>query len=89
MVNDVFQDLLDIFLIIYLYDLMFYSMTQKEHDSHAHQVLKLLLEYGLYTKLVKWSFDCKQVEFLGYVISPKGFSMDPTKVQIVLEWETP
>ena len=40
-------------------------------------------------KLGKCSFDCKQVEFLGYVISSKGISMDPAKVKVVLEWQTP
>ena len=29
------------------------------------------------------------MEFLGYVISSKGISMDPAKVKAVLEWQTP
>ena len=37
----------------------------------------------------KYSFDCNQVEFLGYVISSEGISMDPTKVKTVVEWQTP
>ena len=40
-------------------------------------------------KLENCSFDCKQVEFLGYVISSEGISMDPAKIQTVLEWQTP
>ena len=52
-------------------------------------VLKRLREHGLYAKLEKCSFDCNQVEFLGYVISSEGISMDLAKVQIVLEWQTP
>ena len=47
-------------------------------------VLKRLREHGLYANLEKCSFDCNQVEFLGYVISSEGISMDPTKVQTVL-----
>ena len=46
--------------------------------------IKRLRENVLYAKLEKCSFDCKQVEFLGYVISSKGISMDPAKVQTVL-----
>jgi hypothetical protein len=42
-------------------------------------------EHGLYAKLEKCSFDCKKVEFLGYVISTKGISQDPVKVKAVLE----
>ena len=89
MENDIFRDLLDICLIIYLDDLLVYSKTQEEHDSHVLLVLKRLREHGLYANLEKCSFDCNQVEFLGYVISSEGISMDPTKVQTVLEWQTP
>ena len=89
MANDIFRDFLDIFLIIYLDDLLIYSKIQEEHDIHVRKVLECLRKYGLYAKLVKCSFDCKQVEFLGYNISSKGIFMDPTKVQKILEWQQP
>ena len=53
MANDIFRDFLDIFLIIYLDDLLIYSKTQEEHNAHVWQVLQWLLEYGLYVKLEK------------------------------------
>ena len=68
---------------------MIYSRTQAEHDIYVRKVLQRLREYGLYAKLEKCGFDCKEVEFLGYTISSKGIFMDPTKVQTVLEWHTP
>ena len=49
----------------------------------------ILREHGPYAKLEKCSFDCNQVEFLGYVISSEGISMDPAKVKTVVEWQTP
>ena len=72
MENDIFRDLLDICLIIYLDNLLVYSKTQEEHDSHVLIVLRRLREHGVYVKLEKYSFDCNQVEFLGYVISLEG-----------------
>ena len=51
MTNDIFQDLLDVCLIIYLDDLLVYSKTQEEHDSHVLLVLKRLREHGFYAKL--------------------------------------
>jgi hypothetical protein len=89
MANDIFRDLLDDCLIIYLDDLLVYSKTQEEHDSHVLLVLKRLREHGLYAKLEKCSFGCNQVEFLGYIISSEGISMDPAKVRTVVEWQTP
>ena len=89
MANDIFRDFLDIFTIVYLDDILIYSKTQEEHDVHVRQVLQCLREYGLYEKLEKCCFDRNKVEFLGYVVSSKVISMDPTKVQTVLEWQTP
>ena len=85
MANDIFRDLLDICLIIYLDNLLVYSKTQEEHDSHVLLVLKRLREHGLYAKLEKCSFDCNQVEFLSYVISLEGISMDLAKVKMMVE----
>ena len=85
MVNDIFCDFLDIFIIVYLDDILIYSKTQEEHDMHVRQVLLRLQEYGLYAKLEKCTFDENHVEFLGYVISHNGISMDPSKVQAVLD----
>jgi transposase InsO family protein len=89
MANDIFRDFLDIFIIVYLDDILIYSKTQEEHNMHVRQVLLRLQQYGLYAKLEKCTFDENHVEFLGYVISHKGISMDPSKVQAVLDWQTP
>jgi hypothetical protein len=86
MANDIFQHFLDIFLIIYLDDQLIYFRTQAEHDIHVRNVLKRLREYGLYAKLEKSSFACKEVEFLGYTILSKDIFMDPRKVQTIIEW---
>ena len=69
-------------MIIYLDDLLVYSKTQEEYDSHVLLVLNQLREHGLNAKLEKCSFDCEQVEF-------PGISIDQAKVQTVLEWQTP
>ena len=83
MANDIIQD------NIYLDNILIFSRTHEEHDSYVRLVLKRLQEHGLYEKLKKCSFDCKQVDILGHVFSFEGISMDPPKVQTVLEWQTP
>ena len=53
MANDIFWDFLDIFIIVYLDDILIYSKTQEEHDIHVLQALERLHEYGLNAKLEK------------------------------------
>ena len=89
MENDILRDFLDIFTIVYLDDILIYSKTKEEHDMHVHQVLLRLQQHRLYAKLEKCTFDENHVEFLGYVISYNGISMDPSKVQAVVDWQTP
>ena len=89
MANDIFRDFLDIFGIVYLDDILIYSKTQEEHEIHIREVLQRLREYGLYAKLEKCSFDQCQVEFLGYIVSSNGIAMDPSKVQTIMDWQTP
>uniref|UniRef100_A0A803SPZ4 Gypsy retrotransposon integrase-like protein 1 n=1 Tax=Anolis carolinensis TaxID=28377 RepID=A0A803SPZ4_ANOCA len=83
-VNDIYR-----FLVIYLDDFLVYSRSQTEHDQHVRMVLQRLRDHGLYAKLEKCAFDLKEVDFLGYHVSPLGLSMDPAKVSAVLEWRAP
>ena len=89
MENDIFREFLDVFTIVYLDDILIYSKTQGEHDMHVRQVLERFHEYGLYAKLEKCTFDQDHVEFLGYMVSEEGISMDPSTVQTILDWQTP
>jgi hypothetical protein len=89
MMNDIFRDYLDQFVVIYLDDLLIFSKSQEEHDKHVALVLEKLREVGLYAKLEKCEFDKDSIEFLGYVISPEGIVMDKSKVDTLLSWAPP
>jgi hypothetical protein len=43
----------------------------------------------LYTKFSKYEFWIKEVPFLGHVVSPEGITVDPSKVNEVLDWKPP
>jgi hypothetical protein len=89
MMNDVFQEFLDQFVIIYIDDILIFSKNEEEHKEHVRLVLQKLCEMGLYAKLEKCMFHQLQVEFLGYIISGNDISMDPCKVATILDWEIP
>ncbi len=89
MINKIFYDIVDTYVIIYLDDILVYSTNPKEHSQHVATVLQRLLDYHLYVKLEKCLFDQDQIEFLRFVISVQGISMASDKVQSLLQWPIP
>jgi hypothetical protein len=81
LMNKVFMEYLDMFVVMFIDDILVYSRSEEEHPRLA---LKKLREHRLYAKLSKCEFWMKQVAFLGHIISKGGISMDPSKVQGVL-----
>ncbi|SPC65294.1 related to transposon-encoded proteins with TYA, reverse transcriptase, integrase domains in various combinations [Ustilago sp. UG-2017b] len=89
LMNDTFKDMLDWSLIIYLDDLLIYSSTLKQHQGHVSAVLARLRQAGLYAKAEKCQFSTSQTEFLGFVVSDQGVSMDPRKTEVITNWPVP
>ncbi|CEL53421.1 Retrotransposable element Tf2 155 kDa protein type 1 OS=Schizosaccharomyces pombe (strain 972 / ATCC 24843) GN=Tf2-1 PE=4 SV=1 [Rhizoctonia solani AG-1 IB] len=89
MMNEVFQDLLDVSVIIYLDDILIFSKNPEEHESHVKEVLQRLMDMQLFCKGLKCEFHQTTVEYLGIIVSDKGFSLDKLKIQAVQEWPTP
>jgi len=89
LMNDVFREHLDHFVIIYLDDILIYSDSLEDHTEHVKLVLSILRKHGLYAKLEKSSFHQTQVEYLGFIISPSGITMDPSKTSTIKAWPTP
>ncbi|KAI0992120.1 hypothetical protein K3495_g16066, partial [Podosphaera aphanis] len=88
-VNDVLREYLDIFVVVYLDDILIYSKTAAQHEDHVRKVLQKLQQYDLFCKPEKCEFGVRSTTFLGFVVSPQGLSMDPTKVQTIEEWKPP
>ena len=89
MMNKVFMEYLDKFVVVSIDDIMVYSKNEEEHKEHLRLVLEKLREHQLYAKFSKCKFWLKEVGFLGHVISGEGVAADPTKVQSVTEWLAP
>jgi len=84
--NDVFSNLLDVCVVVYLDDILIYSDDITQHQSHVKEVLKRLRKAGLYAKAEKCEFHSDSVEYLGYVLSPSGLTMSNAKVKTIQEW---
>ncbi|MBW0480819.1 hypothetical protein O181_020534 [Austropuccinia psidii MF-1] len=89
LVNDIFQDLLDVYSVVYLDDIMVFSKYEEEHVIHVSTVLSRLKANNLFSKASKCLFHVSSVEYLGYVVSSEGLKMDQEKVQQILNWPPP
>ena len=81
--NNIFSDLLDIYVIIYLDNILIYSNNMSEHYWHVEEVLKHLYKASLYTKAEKYEFHSESVEYLEYIISSSSLTMSDNKVKII------
>jgi bacterioferritin-associated ferredoxin len=87
--NSVFMPELDKFVMVFIDDILIYSKTEDDHANHIHVILQRLHDHRLYAKFSKCEFWLDSVKFLGHTISSEGISVDPTKVQEVMDWKPP
>jgi len=87
--NRIFHPFLDHFMVVFIDDILGYSKSEEEHAEHLRIVLRVLKENQLCAKLSKCEFWLREVSFLGHVISKGGIAIDPSKVDAVLQWESP
>ncbi|WVZ58663.1 hypothetical protein U9M48_008906 [Paspalum notatum var. saurae] len=81
MMNSVFMNELDKFVVVFIDDILIYSKNEKEHEEHLRVVLTRLREHKLYAKFSKCAFWLKEVGFLGHILSEKGVAVDSSKVK--------
>ncbi|GBG79211.1 hypothetical protein CBR_g29262 [Chara braunii] len=87
--NDIFRDILEQYVLVYLDDILVYSHTLEEHLRHLRDVLDCLRRHGFYAKLSKCRFAQHKVDFLGHYVSDQGLHMDDAKITAIAEWPAP
>ena len=80
---------LDKFVVVFIDDILVYSVTIEEHEQHLRVVLEKLRQNQLYTKFSKCEFWLEEVSFLGHILTAEGVAVDPAKIEDVKEWEQP
>jgi hypothetical protein len=89
LMNSVFINELDKFIVVFIDDILIYSKNEAKHTKHLHIVLQRLRDHKLYAKFSKCEFWLDSVKFLSHTISKDGISVDPSKVQEVMDWKPP
>lgn len=89
LMNRVCRPYLDHFVIVFIDDILIYSMSVEEHREHLRTIFEVLREKKLYAKFSTCEFWIKEVHFLGHVISCDGLKVNPSKIEAVMKWEQP
>ena len=87
--NDIFSNMVDVCVVIYLDDILIYSNNVNKHHTHVREVLCHLWKNRLYAGVPKRTFHADTVKYLGYILSPTGLMMDSAKVQVIQNWLEP
>jgi len=75
--------------LAYMDDCLVHSPTLEQHLLDVAEVLEIFRRRKLFAKSSKCEFGRRELGFLGHRLSEAGVSVDPRKVQSILEWATP
>ena len=84
MMNEIFRDMIDLGVVIYLDDILIYSENEHDHVALVKRVLARFQEHQLAIAPDKCEWHRSRVNFLGYIILPKGVEMDQEKIRTVI-----
>ena len=86
LMNDVFRPYLRKFILVFFDDILIYCKSWEDHVSHLQTTFQVLTHHKLFVKKQKCSFGQSKVEYLGHVVSREGVSVDPSKLQAIVDW---
>ncbi|GKB21013.1 putative reverse transcriptase domain-containing protein [Tanacetum coccineum] len=89
LMNRVCKPYLDKFVIVFIDDILIYSLNKEEYADHLRIILELLKKEKLYAMFSKCDFWISIVQFLGHVIDSQGIHVDPAKIESVKNWASP
>ncbi len=87
--SEVFKDLGDRFLKVFVDDLNIHSENWEDHLQHLGVVLSRLREVNLKLNPSKCYFAAESIVFLGHVVSKEGTKLDPSKIDAMLHFPEP
>ena len=83
LMNRVFRPYLDMFVIVFIDDILVYSYSEDEHSDHLRTVLQTLRDHKLFAKFSKCEFWLRSVAFLGHIISSEGIKLIPKRLKLL------
>ena len=82
-INNILREYLDVFVVIYLDNILVYSKSKADHKVHVRKVLKALKKVNLQIKSEKSQFYQTEIEFLSYIITNKSIKINLEKIRVI------
>jgi hypothetical protein len=79
-INKVLSKIINYFIVIYLNNILIYFKPEEDYYTYIKIIIKRLRKHKLYTKLSKYFFNIKEVEFLGFIIDSIGVKPDLNRI---------
>lgn len=89
MMNKVFRKYNDMFVILFIDDILMYFRSEDDHAGYLSIVLQILKDCELYAKFNKYEFWLRFMDFLGHSVSDKGIEVDPNTTKVVKNFRRP
>jgi len=86
LMNRVFRGLVNKIIVVLVNDILVFSKSAEEHEEHLREVLETLRRHKLKEKFSKYNFWREEVKFLRHIVSGKGLSVDPSKIEAIQKW---
>ena len=87
--NNIFSRYLEKFVLVFLDYILTYSKDEEKHVEQLRLILKFPRKHQLYAKLSNYEFYEYGIHHLGRIISNKGISIGPGKIEAMMSWPTP
>ena len=85
-IHEVLCEYLNIFMTVFLNNILIYSMKKSKHEQYVQTVLQVLLTAELFAKLFKCLFSVKQMLYLGFIITDTEIEMSEDHIFIIVNW---
>lgn len=89
LMNRVFREYMNKFIICFVDDILIYSKNREEHAIHVAKALEVLRKNQLYVNPEKCEWGMDKVSFLGHVVSASGIAVDASKIDTIQQWPVP
>lgn len=87
--NEVFRPYLRRFILVFFYDILIYSRSEEDHWKYMEITLEILRSHKLFAKRSKCQFFCREIGYLGHLISGQGVRANLDKLRAMVEWPRP